>query len=280
MTWKTVFCALSEEKTVPAALDSAAELALRHGAHLDVLCLGVARDPSSHFFTGAGAVVLQDVYTACYDEADRLKSSVTTHLKPLTDLRWSCESGVAQLADLGRHVADRARFSDIAIMPAPYGIGKGPDLPVLTEAILFDAGVPAIILPETAPATTAPKVITLAWNDGPEALRAARAALPLLQSADCVHVVVVDPPEHGLHRSDPGGLISQYLARHGVRIEIDVLSKALPRVSDVLLRHATDTKSEMVVMGAYGHSRIREAVFGGATRDMLEQSHLPLFMAH
>ena len=107
-----------------------------------------------------------------------------------------------------------------------------------------------------------------------------RAALPLLRAAEIVHVVVIDPPVHGPNRSDPGGLLSQYLARHGVKVEIDVLSKTLPRVSDVLLRHVTDMDANMVVMGAYGHSRFREAIFGGATRYMLEQATVPVFIAH
>ena len=65
-----------------------------------------------------------------------------------------------------------------------------------------------------------------------------------------------------------------------MRVEIDVLSKSMPRVSDVLLRHAQDTDAEMIVMGAYGHSRFRESILGGATRHMLEQAEIPVFMAH
>ena len=69
------------------------------------------------------------------------------------------------------------------------------------------------------------------------------------------------------------------LSRHGVQCEIDVLAKNMNRVSDVLNRHAVDTDSEMIVMGAYGHSRFREAILGGATRNMLEQAKVPVFMA-
>jgi len=75
-------------------------------------------------------------------------------------------------------------------------------------------------------------------------------------------------------------MLSQYLARHEVRVEIDVLSKTLPRISDVLMRHAVDVSADLMVMGAYGHSRFREAIFGGATRAMLEHATLPVLMAH
>ncbi len=70
------------------------------------------------------------------------------------------------------------------------------------------------------------------------------------------------------------------LSRHGARCEIDVLSRTMPKISDILNRHATDTGADMVVMGAYGHSRFREAILGGATRYMLEQATIPVLMAH
>jgi nucleotide-binding universal stress UspA family protein len=75
-------------------------------------------------------------------------------------------------------------------------------------------------------------------------------------------------------------LLSQFLARHGVKAEIDVLSKTMPRVSDVLMRHVSDVNADMIVMGAYGHSRFREAILGGATRSMLEKATVPVLMAH
>ena len=92
--------------------------------------------------------------------------------------------------------------------------------------------------------------------------------------------VVIDPPAHGPERSDPGGLLCQLLVRHGVKAEVSVLARALPRVSDVLARQARDVDADMIVMGAYGHSRFREAILGGATRDMLEKSEVPVFLAH
>ena len=150
----------------------------------------------------------------------------------------------------------------------------------MLEAALFEGRSPVVVLPSNDAPVSHPKQISIAWNESPEALSATRAALPLLQAADMVRVVVVDPPAHGPNRSDPGGMLSQYLARQGVRAEIDVLSKTLPRVSDVLMRHAKDMNIDMIVMGAYGHSRFREAILGGATRHMLENADLPVFMAH
>jgi nucleotide-binding universal stress UspA family protein len=150
----------------------------------------------------------------------------------------------------------------------------------VVEGALFEGQVPVMICPDNGKVPTTPERVVVAWNESNESLRAARASLPILKAASAVHVVVIDPPAHGPNRSDPGGMLSQFLARHGVKAEIDVLSKTMPRVSDVLMRHAADVNADLVVMGAYGHSRFREAIMGGATRNMLEQAKIAVLMAH
>jgi nucleotide-binding universal stress UspA family protein len=92
--------------------------------------------------------------------------------------------------------------------------------------------------------------------------------------------VMIDPPTHSPERSDPGGAVCLMLARHGVKAEVSILSRTLPRVSEILTRFATEHGANLIVMGAYGHSRFRESLLGGATRDMLEGTSLPLLMAH
>lgn len=280
MTWKSLFCALSDTSLVGPTLNHAAALGARLGAHLDVMAVGVNRCPTDMYFAGASALSVQHTLDQCKQEAHAIATEAQRVLSALPDLSWACDTEVSHLTDLGRVVASRARFSDLAIQPSPYGQGHGNELEPLTEAILFEGRTPAMILPRGTTPTLSPKRVMLAWNESPEALAAVRAAMPVLSQADVVKVVVVDPPAHGPDRSDPGGPVSQYLARHGLRVEIDVLSKSLPRVADVLSRHAADMEADMIVMGAYGHSRFREAVFGGATRTMLEHAPVPLLMAH
>lgn len=279
MTYKSVFTALTEEPLAKSTLAHASTLAEAEDAHLEALCLGVDRSQTGYYYAGANALVLQEVITRAREEAEALEAYAAQELGK-TALRWSLEQGVSQLPDIGRHAAGRARFADIAVLPMPYGPERGPEQEALVEAALFEARVPVLVVPDA----TAPKArfetVMIGWNESDEALSAVRAALPLLKAAKKVHVVVIDPPKHGPNRSDPGGLLSVWLARHGVQVEIDVLSKTMPRVSDVLLRHASDANADLVVMGAYGHSRFREAILGGATRYMLEQSALPVFMAH
>ena len=279
MAFKTLLTVTTDRDLMDATLENAAALAAGYDAHLDVLCLGVDRTQTGYYYAGANAMVLQETLTRATAEAEALAGAAREKLGA-TGLRWSVDHGVAQLADIGRHVASRARFTDLVVLPKPYGEGRGIELEPVLEGAMFEGQVPVMVSPDEGTLTVEPKRIVVAWNESSEALRAVRAAMPVLQNAAAVHVVVIDPPQHGPNRSDPGGMLSQYLARHGVKAEIDVLSKTLPRVSDVLLRHARDVNADLVVMGAYGHSRFREAILGGATRNMLEQAGLAVLMAH
>jgi nucleotide-binding universal stress UspA family protein len=279
MTYNSLFTVLTDPALVDETLTHAIAVAEANDAHLDALCLGVDRSQTGYYYAGASAVVLQETISRAQEEAEEIDRLARARLDKAS-IRWGSEMGVAQLADIGRHVAARARFSDLVTLPQPYGAGRGAELEAVTESALFEGRTPVLVAPAGGAPAPKPRRILLGWNESSESLAAARAAMPLMRMADTVHVTVIDPPMHGPNRSDPGGLIAQYLSRHGVRTEIDVLSRSMPRVSDVLLRHVTDMDADMVVMGAYGHSRFREAIFGGATRYMLEQASVPVFMAH
>lgn len=282
MTYKSLFTVLTDENLAEPTLRQASAMAAAHDAHLEVLCLGVDRNHAGYYYAGASAVMFEETLSRAQDEVDRIDAAARRVLNN-SDIRWSCQSDISQLADLTRHVSARARFSDLVILPQPYGESSGAEMEPATEACLFDGQTPVLILPGDSSAKSAsprPKKIVVAWNESLEALNAVRAALPLLKSAEEVHVVVVDPPKHGSDQADPGGMLSQYLARHDVTVTVDLLPNTMPRVIDTLSRHATEKQAEMIVMGAYGHSRFRQAVFGGATRAMLEEAVLPVLMAH
>ena len=279
MAYKSLLTVLTDITLAEAPIAQGISLAEANNGHLDVLSLGVDRSQTGYYYAGANAMVLQETLTRAHEEADAIEKFAETQLEA-SGVRWGTETGVAQIADLGRHVAQRARFADLVILPKPYGDGHGAELEPTIEAALFEGQTPVLVVPDGATPLAQARKVSVAWNESAEALVAIRAALPILKAADLVRVVVVDPPTHGPNRSDPGGMLSQFLSRHGVKVEIDVLSKTLPRVSDIIMRHAKDTDCDMVVMGAYGHSRFREAILGGATRNMLEQAEIPVFMAH
>ena len=279
MAYKTLFTVLTDAALSDRIVAQALEAARTAGAHLEVLCLGVDRSQTGYYYAGANAMVLQETITRAQNEAKELEARAEALLGN-SGVLYNIETSVAALADLGRHVADRARFTDLAVMPMPYGPDHGSELEPVVEAAMFEGRCPVLVVPDKGEALIQPKRVLIGWNESPEALAAVRAALPILRTADLVHVAVIDPPTHGPNRSDPGGLLSQFLSRHGVKVEVDVLSKTMPRISDILNRHATDMNADMIVMGAYGHSRFREAILGGASRYMLEQAIVPVFMAH
>jgi len=136
------------------------------------------------------------------------------------------------------------------------------------------------VLAEGRPVPLKPKRVAVAWNESAEAMVSIRRALPILQAADEVNICIVAPERHSSESSDPGAELSRMLSRHGVSVEVSILAQTLPRVSEVIARHVADIDADLLVMGAYGHSRFREAILGGATRNMLEHAKVPVFMAH
>ncbi len=279
MAYKSLLTVLTDPKVSDAALAQLVALAEAQDAHAEALCLGVDRTQTGYYYAGANAMILQETLERATKEAEETLAYAKDKLGK-SGVRWSAEDGVAQIADLGRHVAYRARFSDLVVLPRPYGAGHGAEAEPIIEAALFEGHAPVLVVPDENTPKGRPGTVLVGWNESVESLTAIRKALPFLKAADQVRIVVIDPPQHGPERSDPGGLLSQMLSRHGVNCEIDVLSKTMTRVSDVLNRHAEDTGADMFVMGAYGHSRFREAILGGATRNMLENAKIPVFMAH
>lgn len=282
MACKTLLSVVTHQEDTAlsmAALDAAIALARRQDAHLDVLALGLDQTQVGYFYAGASAIVYQETLERAQSEAETVEAHVRQRLAA-EDIRWSVDRAVAQLGAMGALIAQRARFADMVVLPRPYGAGRGPADEAVIESALFEGQAAVMVLPDGMVTPPAFDRIVVAWNQSPEALSAIRRALPMLQRAGVVDITVIDPPAHGPERSDPGGLLSQWLSRHGVRAEVSVLARTLPRVSDVLMRHVRDRDADLLVMGAYGHSRFREAILGGATRDLLETTPVPVFMAH
>ncbi len=280
MEYKTLITHLADLETSAAFIGAVSTLAMTYDAHLDVICHGVDRMTPGFHYGGVDPMLLQRTMEAAQEEAKSISANARAALNK-TNARWSVENVVNPIGNINRSVAMRTRFADLAILPTPYGENTSQlEAEGILEGALFGGQSAVLILPENAEMKASPERAIIAWNESAEAMNAVRAALPLLKKASAVRVTVIDPPRHGHERSDPGGPLSVFLARHGIKVEIDVLGKSLPRVSDVLLRHAADKNADLVVMGAYGHSRFREAILGGATRDMLEEAKLPVFMKH
>lgn len=282
MGYKSILTVLVDAGRADKVFAAAAGVAIGQDGHLDTLCLGIDRTQVSYSYMGTTAIMLQVAQDRANEEAQAVQAiaNAGAGAQPQA-LRQSIETAVASLGGLADLVALRARFADLVVLGRPYGDGCGPEEEAIVETALFEGQAPVLILPGTIPdAPIRPKKVVVAWNQSREALNAVRRAMPFLQRADHVIITVIDPPVHGAERSDPGGALCQMLVRHGIKAEVAVLSRTLPRVSDVLARHVRDKAADLLVMGAYGHSRFREAVLGGATRNMLEQAEVPVLMAH
>lgn len=278
MAFKSICTFLASDAQLDDLIASAHSLASRFDAHLEICCLGIDTTQSVGFYAGAPAMIYQEALDRAREAADALETKVKQKLKN-TDLRWSVDSAVLTLGGVSAYVGLKSRFCDLVVLPRPYGDGRGPQDEIITEAALFDGGAAVLVLPE--PSAELPEFarIVLAWNQSEEALAATRAALPLLKLADMVNVVVIDPPTHGVERSDPGGMLTQMLVRHGVPVDISVIAKTLPRISDMLRRHVQDQAGDLLVIGAYSHSRLRQAILGGTTRNLLEETKVPVLLA-
>lgn len=278
MPYKTIFTVMTEFDVNSAVLAQAVSLAASQDAHLEVMCLGLDRSHTNYYEVGASAMILQNSIEETQAKADAIEQEVCAFLNT-TPLRWNSVSEIATIGDVTRIISAEARFSDLAIVSLPYGKTAGSDDGVVLEAMLFDAACPTLVVPQgdhRVPAET----VVIGWNESAEALRAVRASLPFLKQAHNIHIAIIDPPEHGPNRSDPGGSLAVFLSRHGITCDIQVMSRGSERVSERLARYVRETGAELLVMGGYGHSRFREAVLGGATREMLEHSRVPVLMAH
>ncbi|WP_298909793.1 universal stress protein [uncultured Aliiroseovarius sp.] len=279
MDYKTIMTIISDNTLFRPALDTARCLSERFDAHLDALCLGIDPSQQGFYYAGASAMVVQDNLAQVREDIEALEQDIRQILASNV-MPWSTTALATQSVTLNHVVSHRSRFADLVILPRPYGEGRGHSAEAIIESAMFDGGVPVLVLPDDVSMTQAPTNVVIAWNESPESLRAIRAAMPFLKAAESISIAVIDPPQHGPERSDPGGALSQMLARHGVRAEVSVLAKTMPRIADILNRHASDKAADLIVMGAYGHSRFRESILGGATRHMLEIAEVPVLMAH
>lgn len=174
-------------------------------------------------------------------------------------------------------VADRALYADLTLVGRQAGQDEDLFKRILDGA-LFQSPAPLLFNPTDQAANLAPRSVLVAWNSRMEVARAVQQALPALQAASEVHVTLIDPVATSYASGEePGADVATYLARHGVPVAVDVLSSAGRPVDEVLKQHAVDVGAELLVMGAYSHSRLRERIFGGVTRSMFETARLPIF---
>jgi len=173
-----------------------------------------------------------------------------------------------------------ARYADLVILGQPDP-DAGSDERRLAEDMLVRCGRPVLLVPFIGARAAVGQRILVAWDGGREAARAVADALPLLKAAERVEVVTVDATIGATgHGEEPGADIARHLARHGVAVEVAQLKSGTLAVGDLLLNRVADSGFDLIVMGAYAHSRLRDLVLGGVTRHMLKHMTVPILTAH
>lgn len=169
--------------------------------------------------------------------------------------------------------AQQARLADLTLVPAPAADGEGTSSDAL-HAVLFDSGRPVLIAPLTPPATIGER-ICVAWNGTAESAAAVYAALPWLREAKRVRILSAQEYQR---RGPEAPELAAYLALHGVQAELATFRPVEREVGAGLLQAAHEAKADLLVMGAYSHSRLRQLILGGVTRHILEHADLPVLM--
>lgn len=191
------------------------------------------------------------------------------------ETRWITEDG-----DLGEQLAAAARYSDLAVIGQPgEDAGEGWGRPTALLSAGLSAGVPVLVVPRRWSGPVVGTKILIAWNGSRESVRAVHQALPLLRTAAAVEVLVVVAGAVDPAVEPPGSRLLDHLARHGVAATAkSIAMEDTYGVGGALLARAAATGTDLLVMGAFGRSRLREAVVGSTTATLLTRASVPLFV--
>lgn len=249
------------------------------GAHLSVLVVTLAAPPPIGDYAAPMSNAWMEERLADLESLDQRTAEISS-LLAATAVSADITSDYTETAWGEEIIGRRASYADLTIV-GPDLLSGGTLKDKTIEGALFFSGKPMLLVPEGSQPTLHPKIVMVAWDSRIEASRSVREALDILIAANEVRVVLVDPIDGERRQgAEPGADIATYLARHGVKVVVDRLPSSGQTVAEVLQQHAIDTSAELVVMGAYSHSRLRERIFGGVTKSMLKDLPMPLFMAH
>jgi nucleotide-binding universal stress UspA family protein len=258
-----------------SALSYALSLAGLAGAHLTVqaasLKLVLTHSFVSDFAAGLVAAENQRLFALAEAAAGHTRDAASA-----TGVACATESLSLSYPDLLEAFTAQARLNDLTVLDAePLALSTDRGL---IEAVITKSGRPLLVVPPGVE-TFRTKRMLLAWDGSAKAARALNDALPFLRSADAVEVVSVEG-EKDLSDTVRGAEIAPHLARHGVKVTVTTLTAENGDVAELLRRHAILTRADMLVMGAFVHSRLRQAVLGGVTQALLKKSPVSLFLSH
>jgi nucleotide-binding universal stress UspA family protein len=279
MSYRTILVHVDHTAAAAARIKLAAQLAARDEAHLIGSAMsGVPRfmyagDP----FDASGAVIAEYLTVSRKRAEDALArfDAITSSMGLASAERRNSQE------DEHFSLCMQARYADLLVLGQfQPGGGDHAILRDLPQYVILHCGKPVLIVPYAGEFPTLGERPLIAWDGSLQAARAVAGAIPLLRRAGNATLAVF-APETGSHAhgEEPGADIALYLARHGVKVDVQRHPAPID-VGNAILSLAADLNADLLVMGAYGHSRLREVMVGGATRTVLETMTLPVLMAH
>jgi nucleotide-binding universal stress UspA family protein len=282
MSFKDVLIALTTypEPTPVSAVDTAIDLTAALGAKLSAIACEVKiRAPGSPLGN-----YLLDIPAMVAAETKKSATNAEQLLAAFQDA--AAKRGVLQerileqclISEVPDVFIEHARLRDLTIVPVPEGDYFDQ---WYAESIIFGSGRPTVVLPHTRKRTGsfALDTVIVAWDFSRPATRAIADAMPILEKAKRVCVLTVTK-EKAIDTRRSGAELAKHLARHGVDVVLDEVDAKGRGIGDVFEAHVTYRNADLLVMGAYGHSRLREFVLGGATKSMLTRPPEPIFLSH
>jgi nucleotide-binding universal stress UspA family protein len=286
MSVRKFFLPLSGPTSSEVALHTALLLTKRWNAHLHVLYIRTdTRDIAPLAAEGmSGAMIEQMITSAEKDSSSRTRklrdlfigvteAHAVSTAEPVFGTQTSSASFTSVAGREEEIIAHQARLADLTIVPHP---GAGEDVASADglHAVLFDSGRPVLLAPFTRPVSIG-KRIAVAWNGMSNAAAALGSALPFIREAEAVRVLT--SPEY-CRRGPAAEDVVKYIAHQGVTADIGSFSSIDREVGAGLLHAAADFRADLMSMGAYSSSRLRELILGGVTRYVLENADLPVIM--
>ena len=283
MGFKDILVSVDTAGTVRGRIELAAALAERFNAHLVGLQTSISPDePQTRGYFEYFNRSL-DAFHEQFVERMRAEAAATRALFEEIAARHSVSAEWRQASGYPSQAAAlHGRYVDLIVLGQPDpGYVQAPLFQPSPGEVALAVGRPLLVVPYAGTWTAIGRRVLIGWNASREATRAVNDALPLLVAAETVTVLAIDT-SHGAqsHGDVPGADIAQHLARHGVKATVQSTVSGDIGVGDALLSWVSDVGADLLVMGAYGHSRDRELVFGGATRTVLESMTVPVLMAH
>jgi nucleotide-binding universal stress UspA family protein len=273
---RSILVSLNDIKMMPSLLAASRNLATRFGARVK----GLYVIPAVQIYPMMG----YDAVPAAYDgnqlffkkHLTKVKADFEAAMKA-DGIEFSFQDVIGPSAQIATEVADQSRAHDIVLIAASQGSEGSGFEDDFAERVVMLSGRPVLVLPRQAGTTFDFSEIVVGWDGGREAARATFDAMALLRSAHRVRLVGIDLTPRG---QEPAAEIAETLAHHGVKTEITHVTSDGMNAGETLLRTMKDHGTGLLVMGAYGHGRFTEFIFGGATRHVFRHLTCPVLMSH